>query len=225
MTMDGKGYQPMNTEAENRLSTKIDSIEKLEAIYGSYETISEASTAKVVHRMIPHYRAYIEASPFAALATTGPEGLDCSPRGDRKGFVRVHNDTTLMMPDRRGNNRVDSLRNIVNDPRIALLFLIPGSGTTFRVNGRAHLTADATLLESFAVEGHTPRTVIVIDIVEMYFQCSRAVVRSELWNPEHFAPKGSLPTPGAVLEALSDARVGGLAYDEAWPARAAATLW
>jgi PPOX class probable FMN-dependent enzyme len=212
-------------EDENWQSMNIDSIEKLEAIYGTYGTIGEGSTAKVVHRIIPQYRAYIEASPFAALATVGPEGLDCSPRGDRKGFVRVHNDTTLMMPDRRGNNRVDSLRNIVRDHRIALLFLIPGSGTSFRVNGKAHLTADPAVLESFAVEGHTPRTVIIIDIVEMYFQCSRAIVRSELWNPERFAPKGSVPTPGAVLEALSDARVGGLAYDEAWPARAAATLW
>lgn len=215
MTIADKGERQM----------KIDSIEKLEAIYGPPESFSEASTAKVVTRMIPQYRAYIEASPFAALATIGPEGLDCSPRGDGKGFVRVHNDTTLMMPDRRGNNRVDSLRNIVRDPRMALLFLIPGSGTTFRVNGHAHLTADPAILQSFATEGHAPRTVIVIDIVEMYFQCSRAIIRSELWNPETFAAKGSIPTPGAVLESLTEARVQGEAYDQAWPARAAASLW
>lgn len=204
---------------------KIDTIEKLEGIYGTYETIGEASTAKVVDRMIPQYRAYIEASPFVALATVGPEGLDCSPRGDGRGFVRVHNDRTLMMPDRRGNNRVDSLRNIVRDPRVALLFLIPGSGTTFRVNGRAHLSADPALLESFAVNGASPRTVIVVDIVEMYFQCARAIVRSELWNPARFAENAALPTPGDVLASLSDTRVGGAPYDEAWPARAAATLW
>jgi PPOX class probable FMN-dependent enzyme len=204
---------------------KIDSIEKLEAIYGRYDAIGEASTAKVVDRMIPPYRAYIEASPFAGLATVGPEGLDCSPRGDGPGFVRIQDDRTLLMPDRRGNNRVDSLRNIVRDPRVALLFLIPGSGTTFRVNGRAHLSADPALLDSFAVDGQAPRTVIVIDIVEMYFQCARAIVRSQLWNPERFAAPGSIPTPGSVLALLSDQRVGGAAYDEAWPARAAASLW
>jgi PPOX class probable FMN-dependent enzyme len=210
---------------EKELSMKIDSIEKLEAIYGNYETIGEASTAKVVDRMIPQYRAYIEASPFVALATVGPEGLDCSPRGDGRGFVRVHNDRTVMMPDRRGNNRVDSLRTIVRDPRVALLFLIPGSGTTFRVNGHAYLSADPVLLESFAVDGASPRTVILVDIVEMYFQCARAIVRSELWNPARLAENGSLPTPGDVLASLSDSRVGGARYDEAWPARAAATLW
>ncbi len=203
----------------------IETVDQLEAIYGSYDGIGEASTAKVVSRLIPAYRAYIEASPFAALATVGPEGLDCSPRGDERGFVRIHDDATLMMPDRRGNNRVDSLRNIVRDPRVGLLFLIPGSGTTFRVNGHAHLSADPALLESFAVDGKAPRTVIVVAITEAYFQCARAIVRSKLWNPaEHISP-GSIPTPGDVLAELSDNRVGGKAYDEAWPARAAASLW
>ncbi len=204
---------------------KIETLAQLEAIYGTYDAIGEASTAKVVDRMIPPYRAYIEASPFAALATVGPEGLDCSPRGDGRGFVRIHDDRTLMLPDRRGNNRVDSLRNIVRDPRVALLFLIPGSGTTFRVNGRAYLTADPVVLGSFAVDGKAPRTVIVIEIVEMYFQCARAIVRSELWNPTRFADPGSVPTPGSVLAALSENRVGGQEYDDAWPARAAGTLW
>src|SRR5689334_22448381 len=115
----------------------ITTIEELEAIYGRP---METSIVKEIGHLTPHYRALIEASPFAALATSGPEGLDCSPRGDRHGFVRIVDDKTLMMPDRRGNNRVDSLRNIVRDPRIALLFMIPGSGTTLRLNGRAHLT-------------------------------------------------------------------------------------
>ena len=200
----------------------ITTVEQLAAIYG--ET-GEASTVKVVDRMIPAYRAYIEASPFVALATVGPEGLDCSPRGDGRGFVRIHDDRTLMLPDRRGNNRVDSLRNIVRDPRVALLFLIPGSGTTFRVNGRAHLTTDTDVLDSFAVDGKRPRSVIVLAIDEMYFQCARAIVRSGLWNPVlHVAP-GSIPTPGEVLAALSDQRVGGPSYDREWPERAAATLW
>jgi hypothetical protein len=204
---------------------KIETLDQLEAIYGTYADIGEASTAKVVRQMIPQYRAYIEASPFAALATVAPEGLDCSPRGDTRGFVHIHDDRTLMMPDRRGNNRVDSLRNIVRDPRVALLFLIPGSGTTFRVNGRAHLTTDPDVLNSFIVDGKAPRTVIVIEIDEMYFQCARAIVRSHLWDPAHHAEPGSIPTPGNVLAALSDNRVGGAQYDEAWPARAVASLW
>src|SRR6202043_1833016 len=137
----------------------IATIEQLEAIYGEP---NEASTVKVADRITPPYRVLIDNSPFAALATSGPEGLDCSPRGDLPGFVRVHDDKTLMMPDRRGNNRVDSLRNIVRDPRVALLFLIPGAGSTLRVNGSARLSVDSGLLASFAVEGRAPRTVIVM---------------------------------------------------------------
>src|SRR6516162_2715191 len=127
----------------------IATIEQLEAIYGFP---GEASTVKVADRITPSYRTLIEKSPFAALATSGPEGLDCSPRGGVAGFIRIHDERTLMMPDRRGNNRVDSLRNIVRDPRVALLFLIPGSGTTLRVNGRAQLSRDAELLASFKVD-------------------------------------------------------------------------
>src|SRR5260370_10475524 len=124
----------------------IASVEQLESIYGQP---NEASTVKVADRITPQYRVLIDKSPFAALATCGPEGLDCSPRGDLPGFVRVHDETTLMMPDRRGNNRVDSLRNIVRDPRTALLFLIPGSGSTLRVNGRARVSAHTDLLASY----------------------------------------------------------------------------
>ena len=155
--------------------------QKLEAIYGEP---GEASTVKVADRITPPYRVLIDKSPFAALATCGPEGLDCSPRGDLPGFVRVHDEKTLMMPDRRGNNRVDSLRNIVRDPRIALLFLIPGSGSTLRVNGRAQVSADPQLLASFTFDGKAPRTVIVMTVDEIYFQCARAIVRSDLWNPD-----------------------------------------
>src|SRR6185369_5715043 len=161
--------------------TVISTIEQLEAIYGFP---NDASTVKVADRVTPPYRALIETSPFAALATSGPEGLDCSPRGDLAGFVRIHDDKTLMIPDRRGNNRVDSLRNIVRDPRVALLFLIPGSGSTLRVNGRAQVSADPDLLASFTMDGKAPRSVIVMSVDEIYFQCARAIVRSELWNPE-----------------------------------------
>ncbi len=161
--------------------TVVSTIEQLEAIYGFP---NDASTVKVADRVTPPYRTLIEKSPFAALATCGPEGLDCSPRGDLAGFVRIHDDKTLMMPDRRGNNRIDLLRNIVRDPRAALLFLIPGSGTTLRINGRARLSVDPDLLNSFKMEGKAPRTVIVMTIEEMYFQCARAIVRADLWNPD-----------------------------------------
>ena len=200
----------------------VATIEQLEAIYGQ---TNDASTVKVADRVTPSYRVMIEKSPFAALATAGPEGLDCSPRGDLAGFVRIHDDKTLMMPDRRGNNRIDSLRNIVRDPRVALLFLIPGCGNTLRVNGRAHVSVDAALLASFKVEGKAPRTVVVMTVDEIYFQCARAIVRSDLWNPDRRIDPRSLPTPGQILAEMSDNRVGGEAYNRAWPERARQTMW
>jgi PPOX class probable FMN-dependent enzyme len=200
----------------------IETVEQLEAIYG---VTNDASTVKVADHITPVYRPFIEAAPFAALATIGPEGIDCSPRGDLPGFVRIHDPKTLMLPDRRGNNRVDSLRNIVRDPRVALMFLIPGSGTTIRVNGRAHLSIDPHLLASFEVEGKAPRSVMVMTVDEIYFQCARAIVRSDLWNPDKRVDPKILPTPGQILAEMSENRVGGAEYDRAWPARAAATMW
>ena len=200
----------------------IATVEQLEAIYGQP---NDASTVKVAGWVTPSYRLLIEKSPFAALATSGPEGLDCSPRGDLPGFVRIHDDRTLMMPDRRGNNRIDSLRNIVRDPRIALLFLIPGSGSTLRVNGRAQVSVDPNLLTSFKVEGKAPRTVVVMTVDEIYFQCARAIVRSDLWNPDKRVDPRSLPTPGQILADMSDNRVGGEQYDREWPERARRTMW
>src|SRR5499433_2157 len=183
----------------------IRSIEELETIY---KDPAEPALAKVTDYVTSDYGALIAASPFVALATSGPEGLDCSPRGDLAGFVRIHDEKTLMMPDRRGNNRVDSLRNIVRDPRVALLFLIPGSGSTLRVNGRAHLSRDTALIASFKVDGNAPRSVIVICIEEIYFQCARAIVRADLWNPGKRVHPGTLPTPGQILAAMSDNNVG-----------------
>jgi PPOX class probable FMN-dependent enzyme len=203
--------------------TRISSIAELEAIY--LPAPAPASRVKVSTSITPHYRTLIAASPFAALATAGPEGLDCSPRGDRPGFVRVHDEKTLMMPDRRGNNRIDSLKNIIRDPRCALLFLIPGSGTTLRANGRAHLSVDPDLLESFAVEEKAPRTVIVLEVDEIYFQCARAIIRSELWNPERHIDPATLPTPGEILAAMTANQVGGETYDKSWPERAKQTMW
>jgi uncharacterized protein len=200
----------------------VATVEQLEAIYG---TPGESSTVKVADRVTPSYRVLIETSPFAALATSGPEGLDCSPRGDLPGFVRIHDETTLMMPDRRGNNRVDSLRNIVRDPRVALLFLIPGSGSTLRVNGHALVSADPALLASFKMDGKAPRTVIVMTVQEIYFQCARAIVRSDLWNPDKRVDPRTLPTPGRILAEMSENRVGGEQYDREWPERARQSMW
>ncbi len=197
----------------------------LEAIYGSLDTIGEASTAKVADHVTPLYRRFIEASPFVALATVGPEGLDCSPRGDRPGFVRIASPEVLMLPDRRGNNRIDSLRNILRDPRVGLMFLVPGSGNAVRANGRAVLEDDPDLLASFAVEGKAPRTVAVIRIDEIYFQCARALVRSGLWKTESQVDPRTLPTPGQILAEMSEGRVGGETYDREWPERARTTMW
>jgi uncharacterized protein len=202
--------------------TVVRTVEELEAIYG---VTNDASTVKVADHVTPLYRVFIEKSPFAALATIGPEGIDCSPRGDLPGFVRVHDKNTLMLPDRRGNNRIDSLRNIVRDPRVALMFLIPGSGNAIRVNGRAHISVDPDLLASFKVDGKAPRSVMVMTIEEIYFQCARAIVRSDLWNPDKRVDPKTLPTPGQILAEMSENEVGGEEYDRAWPARAAATMW
>ncbi|MDO9713055.1 pyridoxamine 5'-phosphate oxidase family protein [Paracraurococcus lichenis] len=201
---------------------RIATVEDLEALYGP---VGEASTAKVADRVTAEYRAMIEAAPFAALATVGPDGLDCSPRGDLAGFVRVQDEHTLLLPDRRGNNRVDSLRNIIRDPRVALMFLIPGWGNALRVNGRAYLETDPELRGNFAVEGKAPRCVVVIAVCEVYFQCARAVIRAGLWDPARHVAPGALPTPGRILAAMSADRVGGDKYDRDWAGRAAATMW
>lgn len=200
----------------------IQSIEELDAIYGA---ANAASTVKELPGLNAEYRAYVEASPFCALATVGPEGMDCSPRGDAGQVVRIADARTLMLPDRRGNNRIDSLRNIVRDPRVALMFMVPGSNTVMRVNGRAVVRTDADLLESFRMEGKPPRSVIVVTIDVVYFQCARALMRAQVWNPERFVDPASLPSAGRMLSAASAGEVGGEAYDREWPARAAASMW
>lgn len=199
----------------------ITTVEQLREIY---DGVSEASFAKVTVAMTPQYRSMIEMAPFVALATVGPEGLDCSPRGDLGGVVRVENDHTLLLPDWRGNNRVDSLINIVRDPRVALMFLIPGSNTAIRVNGKAVVSVDPTLLESFEMDGRHPRSVTVVTTEEVYFQCARALMRSDLWNPDRFVDPKRMPTAGALLKsAKSD--FDSETYDREWPQRAAKTMW
>ncbi|MFC3123627.1 pyridoxamine 5'-phosphate oxidase family protein [Pseudoroseomonas globiformis] len=203
----------------------IRSIEALESIYGALGDVGEASTAKVTDWITPAYARMIEASPFCALATVGPEGLDCSPRGDRGQVAVIRDSRTLLLPDRRGNNRIDSLRNVVRDPRVALMFLIPGSGNALRINGEAHLDDDPALLESLAMEGKVPRTAMVVVVREVYFQCARAIIRAGLWSPDNLVDPKTLPTPGQILKDLSAGRVGGDEYDRAWPERAKASMW
>jgi len=200
----------------------IRTVDELEALYGSPGV---ASLAKVADHVTPEYAAIIAASPFCALATVGPEGLDCSPRGDVRGFVRVRDERTVLLPDRRGNNRIDSLRNVVRDPRVALMFLIPGSGNALRLNGHGRICVDSDLLESFAVKGGAPRSVLVIEIGEIYFQCARALIRSNLWDRSAHVDPADLPTPGEILASMSQGNVGGKAYDDAWPDRASKTMW
>lgn len=199
----------------------ITSVEELKAIY---DGVSDASVAKVTTSLTPEYRQLIEMAPFVALATVGPEGLDCSPRGDLGGVVRVQDDRTLLLPDWRGNNRIDSLMNIVRDPRVALMFLIPGSNTAMRVNGHAVVSVDPALLDSFEMDGRHPRSVTVVTTGEVYFQCARALMRSQLWNSDRFVDPQTLPTAGALLKAAK-ADFDSDRYDREWPDRAAKTMW
>ena len=200
--------------------TFVDSIEQLDTIYGE---VAPASTRKVANRMIPAYRTWIMASRFCILTTVGPEGTDGSPRGDDRPVVTEIDDQTLAMPDWRGNNRVDSLRNIVRDGRVSLMFLVPGSENTVRVNGRARLTIDREMTELFVRNGKLPRSVILIGIEEIYFQCARAILRSGIWTSGD--ESSGLPTPGEILKAMTAGEVGGASYDAEWPDLARKSMW
>ncbi len=194
----------------------------LEALYG---TPSAGAIAKEIDYIHPHYRAMIEASPFMVLATSGPDGLDASPRGDPAGFVHVLDERTVAIPDRRGNNRADSLRNIIRDPRVALLFLIPGVGETLRINGQARISVAPDLLARFEFRGTLPRSVILVEADRVYFQCPKALVRSELWNPEKHLSRKTLPSTGTILADITDGKVGGEQYDREYPERLRTTIY
>ncbi len=189
---------------------RIADIATLERLYG---TPSGAAVEKEVAYIHPHYRTMIAASPFVVLATSGPDGLDTSPRGDAAGFVVVEDEKTLLIPDRRGNNRVDSLRNIIANPHVALLFLIPGIGETLRVNGRAVISTEPTLLERFSVDGKLPRSVIVVSVDTVFFQCARAIFRSRLWDPAQHIERGSLPSLGTMVADISRTKFDAAEYD------------
>ncbi len=200
----------------------ITTVAALEALFGP---VGEASIRKEVPTLHPHYQALIKASPFAVLGTVGPDGLDVSPRGDPAGFVEVHDERTLLLPERRGNNRVDSLRNLLADPRVALLFLVPGVGETLRVNGRATISVDPVLLGRFVMNGQPPKCVLVIRVETALFQCARAISRANLWHPVPADAPRPVPTPGQMLEALTQSSIDGAAYDRELPQRQRTTLY
>ncbi len=194
----------------------------LRALYGEPAV---TATSKVADHVHPLYRPFIEAAPFAVLATSGPRGLDTSPRGDAPGFVRIADAKTLLLPDRRGNNRIDSLGNVLHDPRVALMFLVPGCREALRVNGTARISVAPALLQQFEVDGKLPRSVLVVRVHSVFFQCGRALMRSQLWDPKVQVDRGTLPTVGTVLQALSGGEVDGAAYDAELPSRQALTLY
>ncbi len=207
---------------------RITSPEEFAALYPN--PIATASVIKEIDHVDANYAALIAASPFFVLATNGPDGLDCSPRGDLPGFVTVSDAKTLLIPDRRGNNRLDSLKNILFDNRIGMLFLIPGYGETLRVNGTATLSTDPGLRARFDMAGKLPACIIVVAVESVYFQCSRAVVRADLWNPSAQVDRRTLPSAGTILRDIA-ARTAtaevfdGDAYDKALPERVRATLY
>ncbi|MCF4097552.1 pyridoxamine 5'-phosphate oxidase family protein [Maritalea mediterranea] len=191
----------------------------LQAIYGN---CSEASLIKEIDFLSPGYQAFVTHSPFVILSTVGPEGTDASPRGDKAGFVRIETPRTLLLPDRRGNNRIDSLRNIVRDPRCSMMFMVPGNANVLRVNGHAEIDVDDALCKSFEVEGKAPRSVIRLHVQKAYFQCARAIMRADLWGT-HRVPE--LPTPGQMMKEITAGGFDGDTYDKEWPGRAQKSLW
>lgn len=209
----------MMTNPDNHYVNDLATLEAL------FDTVGEASIRKEVPYLHPVYQAMISASPFAVLATVGPNGLDLSPRGDPPGFIHIQDEHTLLLPERRGNNRIDSLRNIVVDPRVALFLMIPGVGETLRINGRARISVSPDLLQRFLMQGKPPKCVLEISVETVFFQCARAVQRSKIWEGIPDEVRRKVPTPGAILEALTDSAIDGATYDRELPARQKSTLY
>lgn len=207
---------------ELRPDQYVTTLEELETLYGA---VTQPAIIKEVDHIHPIYRPFIEASPLAVLATAGPGGLNATARGDPAGFIHIEDEHTLILPDRQGNNRVDSLRNILADPRVALLFFIPGVGETLRVNGTGKIIACPDYLDRFAVSGKPPKTVLRIDVKSVLFQCMRAVLRSEMWKQESQVDRKTLPSVGTILRTLSQAAIDDKAYDQEAPQRLANTLY
>jgi uncharacterized protein len=198
----------MSTHSASHLITDVATLERL------YGKPAGAAVFKEVDHLHSHYQRMIALSPFVVLATNGPGGVDTSPRGDAPGFVAVEDEKTLLLPDRPGNNRIDSLRNILADPHVALLFLIPGIGETLRVNGRAAISVEPALLERFTVSGKLPRSVLVISVDTVFFQCSRAIFRSKLWDPAQHVERSSMPSLGRMVADISRSGFDAENYDK-----------
>jgi uncharacterized protein len=193
----------------------------LEALFGA---VAAPSLAKETDSLHPVYARWLAQARFALLATNGAQGLDVSPRGDAGPIVRIVDEQTLLLPERRGNNRIDSLRNLVADPRIGLLFMIPGVGETLRVRGRAQISVEPELLASFEHEGKRPICVLRIAVDKVFFQCARSILRSRLWHPQEHDTAG-VPSPGTMLAALTRGQIDGGAYDSALPQRQRESLY
>lgn len=200
----------------------LGTIAELEALF---EPVGEASLKKEVAVVHPVYRAWIEASPFVVLATAGPTGLDVSPRGDPAPVVMVKDERTLLLPERRGNNRIDSLRNLISNPSVSMIFFVPGVRETVRVNGTAKICIEPEVLAMFAMRAALPKCVIEVSVQAVYFQCARALLRSSLWSKEQVANKPCVPTAGEILAAVTDGSVGGKVYDDELPQRQEKTLY
>ena len=197
----------------------ISSLAELEENYGP---ANPASLVKEIDYISDHYRAFIEKSPFVVLATVGPDGVDCSPRGDPPGFVRVLDERTVAIPDRRGNNRIDNLRNLVVDPRASLLFLIPGIGETIRINGRGYIVTEPELRASFEKKNMQPATVVVTEIDEVYTQCAKAILRAAIWSGED--ESAAVPTAGQFIKEMK-ADFDADSYDTGYAEYARPRMW
>jgi len=204
------------------MSHTLKTVADLEAVYGAP---NPRSLLKEIDHLNADYRAFVEASPFIVLSSVGEQGTDASPKGDAPGFVRILNERLLAIPDRPGNNRIDNLRNIVEDGRVSVLFIVPGVGETLRVNGTATISADPELLASFAVQGKLPRSVILVQVQTVYFHCSKALVRSKLWERGAQETKPAVPTAGKILQRISGGAFDGDAYDRELPQRLKTTLY
>ena len=209
----------MNAAAGERQITTIEALDAL------YDKPAGASLAKEIDHISEHYRTFIEKAPFVVMATSGPDGLDCSPRGDPAGFVRVLDRKRVLLPDRRGNNRLDSLRNLIADPRVSLLFLIPGVNETLRINGRARIMVNEELAASFAINERVPKILIEVTADRVYFQCAKALVRSRLWASETQVPRSALPSTGQILEQITNKAIDAVEHDRGYPERVKQTIY
>jgi PPOX class probable FMN-dependent enzyme len=209
----------------NKNIKKITSLEILEDVYG--QPVERALWKEIDH-INDHYRQFIEASPFLILATSGDQGIDCSPRGDPAGFVRVVDKNYLLIPDRKGNNRLDSLRNIVINNQVGLIFLIPDVGETIRVSGRAEILLDKNLCESFSINEKPASSVLSVKVEKAYFQCQKAIARSSLWDSSRYIDRKELPTAGQMAKYFSDLKKVDFdweSYDQNYPEHMKKTIY